>query len=109
MSEANKPNRARMVLVALILLSGAYWAGARYSARQPLKVEAVPAPTPSGSPDQLPISAVPVSTAAQRDAALTDMARRHEFSRIGDERVFSRIRDNCSRFAFRHLTVLVTE
>src|SRR5882724_927361 len=72
MSEANKPNRARMVLVALILLSGAYWAGARYSARQPLKVEAVPAPTPSGSPDQLPISAVPVSTAAQRDAALTD-------------------------------------
>lgn len=50
-------NRARIVLAALILLLGAYWAGARFGQRQPTNVEAVP------------LSAANV---AQRDAALTD-------------------------------------
>ena len=63
MSSVNKFNRARIVLAALILLIGAYWAGARYGQRQPSKVEAVPL---RGA------SAPSATTIAQRDAALTE-------------------------------------
>lgn len=63
MSSVNKFNRARIVLAALILLIGAYWAGARYGQRQPSKVEAVPL---GGA------SAPSAATIAQRDAALTE-------------------------------------
>jgi putative serine protease PepD len=56
MTAANLSNRARIVLAALVLILGAYWAGARFGPRQPSKVEA------------LPRSA---ATNTQRDAALS--------------------------------------
>jgi putative serine protease PepD len=56
MTAANLSNRARIVLASLVLILGAYWAGARFGPRQPSKVEA------------LPRSA---ATNTQRDAALS--------------------------------------
>ena len=56
MTASNTSNRTRILLTALLLILGAYWAGARYGPRQPSKVEA------------LPRSA---ATDAQRDAALS--------------------------------------
>jgi len=56
MIAANPSNRARIVLAALVLILGVYWAGARFGPRQPSKVEA------------LPRSA---ATNTQRDAALS--------------------------------------
>src|SRR3989442_4520286 len=60
MTAVNSPNRARIILAALVLLLGAYWAGARFGPRQPTKVEAVPLGG-SSSPAEM----------AQRDASLT--------------------------------------
>jgi len=60
MNAVNSSNRARIILAALVLLLGAYWAGARFGPRQPTKVEAVP----------LGGSSSPAET-AQRDASLT--------------------------------------
>jgi putative serine protease PepD len=59
MTAVNTSNRTRIILAALVLILGAYWAGARYGPRQPTKVEALPG---GGS----------ISTIAQRDAALTE-------------------------------------
>jgi S1-C subfamily serine protease len=56
MTATNTSHRARILLSALVVVLGAYWAGARYGPRQPSKVEA------------LPRSA---ATDAQRDAALS--------------------------------------
>ena len=61
MSLINKSNRARIVLAALVLILGAYWAGARYGPRQLTNVEAVP-----------PMASNVSLTTAQRDAALTE-------------------------------------
>jgi len=60
MTLINKSNRARIVLAALVLILGAYWAGARFGPRQPLRVEAVPLPSPN------------LLTTSRRDAALTE-------------------------------------
>jgi len=60
MAAVNSFNRARLVLVALVLLLGAYWAGARFSPRQPVTVEAVPSAPPKTA-----------SGSSQNDAALT--------------------------------------
>jgi len=68
MTASNSSNRTRFVIVALILLGAAYWAGGRYSSRQPTSVEAVP-PGTSSAPAP---NALPASTQAQRDAVLTD-------------------------------------
>ncbi len=57
------PNRARLILAALVLLLGAYWVGARFGPRQPGSVEAVPLGAGKSG-----LSA----NAAARDAALTD-------------------------------------
>jgi S1-C subfamily serine protease len=57
MTAANTSSRSRIVLAALVLLLGAYWAGSRFGPRQPTSVEA------------LPRAATPVSA---REAALTD-------------------------------------
>jgi len=62
MTAANTTNRARIILAALVLILGAYWAGARFGSRQPTKVEALPAGSSSPS----------ATTVAQRDAALTE-------------------------------------
>jgi S1-C subfamily serine protease len=69
MAAANNSNRARLILVAIIFLGGAYWAGARFSSRQPFDVQALPgveSPLP-GAP-----APAPALVAAQRDAALTE-------------------------------------
>src|SRR5579864_1285711 len=58
MSVRNTSNRARILLAALVLILGAFWAGARFGPRQPINVEAVPL----GSS----------SSAAQHDAPLTE-------------------------------------
>jgi putative serine protease PepD len=58
MTAVIKSNRARIVLAALVLILGAYWAGARFGSHQPTKVEALPL---GGS-----------NSNAQRDAALTE-------------------------------------
>src|SRR3989475_2544829 len=56
MTAANTSHRSRILLSALVLILGAYWAGARYGPRQPSNVEALPRST---------------ATDAQRDAALS--------------------------------------
>ena len=60
MTLINKSNRARIVLAALVLILGAYWAGAHFGPRQPSSVEAVPRGNASSS------------TIADRDAVLTE-------------------------------------
>jgi S1-C subfamily serine protease len=61
MTAPNTSRRARIILAALVLLLGAFWAGARFGPRQPIQVEALP----------LGGSTIPVSI-SQRDAALTE-------------------------------------
>jgi len=56
MTAANTSYRARILISALVLILGAYWAGARFGPRQPSNVEAVPRSA---------------TTDAQRDAALS--------------------------------------
>jgi S1-C subfamily serine protease len=61
MTSGKTSNRARIILAALVLILGAYWAGARYGPHQPTSVEAVPlgssanqAPNDAGlDPDEL--------------------------------------------------------
>lgn len=55
----------RPLAVIAILILGAYWAGARWGARQPISVEAVPNPGPADTPEAKNVSY------AVRDAALT--------------------------------------
>jgi S1-C subfamily serine protease len=61
MTAVNTSHRARIALAALVLILGAYWAGARYGSHEPSKVEALPL---GGSNSATPVS--------QRDAVLTD-------------------------------------
>src|SRR5882757_7577974 len=58
MTAVNTSHRARIMLAALVLILGAYWAGARFGPHEPTKVEALPR---GGSPTAI----------AQRDASLT--------------------------------------
>jgi S1-C subfamily serine protease len=57
MTAPNSSNRARIILSALVLILGAYWAGARFGPRGPNNVGAVPLNT---------------TNVSQRDAALSD-------------------------------------
>jgi len=59
MNARNTSNRARILLAALVLILGAFWAGARFGPRQPVNVEAVPLGSSS-------------SNTAQHDAPLTE-------------------------------------
>jgi S1-C subfamily serine protease len=61
MSVVNTSNRARILIAALVLILGAFWAGARFGPHQPTSVEAVPLGDSSSS-----------SSVAQRDATLTE-------------------------------------
>src|SRR3989442_5326259 len=61
MTAVNTSHRARIILAALVLILGAYWAGARFGPHEPTKVEALP----------LGGSSCPTA-ASQRDASLTD-------------------------------------
>jgi S1-C subfamily serine protease len=60
MNLGNPSNRARIFLAALVLILGAFWAGARFGPREPSKVEAVPLGSSSLSP------------VAGRDSGLTE-------------------------------------
>ena len=60
MSAGKLSNAARLLVVAVVIIGGAYWAGGRWGQRQPRKVEALPLATPE---------AKEVST---RDGGLTD-------------------------------------
>jgi S1-C subfamily serine protease len=60
MSTVNTFHRARVIIAALVLILGAFWAGARFAPRQPVNVEA------------LPLGGTRPSTVPQRDAALTE-------------------------------------
>src|SRR6266571_2136806 len=61
MTAVNTSHRAHIILAALVLILGAFWAGARFGPHQPTNVEALP----------LGGSSTP-KTVAQRDAALTN-------------------------------------
>ena len=62
MSAGKASNAVRLAIVAVVMISGAYWAGGRWGQRQPRKVEALPiAAEPAG-----------VTEVAARDAGLTD-------------------------------------
>jgi len=61
MTAANHSRRTRIILAALVLILGAYWAGARYGTRQPTNVEALPL----GGSNAL-------TDVSQRDATLTN-------------------------------------
>ena len=66
MPTVHAPNRARLILAALVILFGAYWVGARFGPHQPIDVGAVPpAPTDNGGTLSHP-------TVNQRDGTLTD-------------------------------------
>lgn len=60
MTVARSPNAPRLIIVSLLILVAAYWAGARWGKREPVDVGA-------GSPTKL----VSVRDASARDAALT--------------------------------------
>jgi S1-C subfamily serine protease len=64
----------RLMIAALVLILGAYWAGSRWGQRQPIGVEALPAPGELPIGPQQVATALPASatTIAARDAALTD-------------------------------------
>src|SRR5882672_11147312 len=66
MSPAKKSGNqsSRIIFIILLLLAGAYWAGARWGPRGPQNVGAVPLGSNSKSADN--------ASSAQRDAALTD-------------------------------------
>ena len=70
MSGGNASNRARLVLVAIILVLGAYWVGTRYGPRQADKVEAHRA-TPAAEPT-IPAPASVADKAGQRPLGLID-------------------------------------
>lgn len=55
----NSYNRGRLIIAGLVLILGAYWVGARYGKREPVRVQAVPLESPA-------------SNVAKRDAGLTD-------------------------------------
>jgi len=61
MSEISTSNRTRIILAALVLILGAFWAGARFAPRQPTSVEALPLG-----------GAAAAKSIAERDSALTD-------------------------------------
>jgi S1-C subfamily serine protease len=68
MSAGKTANVVRLVIVAIVLISGAYWAGGRWGEHGPKRVEALPvAATPAA-----PASFRESSRDAARDAGLTD-------------------------------------
>ena len=68
MSAGKGSNAVRLIVVAVVIIAGAYWAGGRWGQRQPRKVEALPLETVARTPEAA-TQATPVSA---RDAALTD-------------------------------------
>jgi S1-C subfamily serine protease len=65
MAAEKNSTRARFLLLTLIFLGAAYWAGGRFSSRQPIEVQARPA-------GDAPVAAVAKSIAVKSDAGLTE-------------------------------------
>src|SRR5213083_3058183 len=61
MTAVSTSHRTRIILAALVLILGAFWAGARFGPHQPTSVEALPLGGANAA-----------KSIAQRDAALTD-------------------------------------
>jgi S1-C subfamily serine protease len=70
MTRGNSTTRTRLMLVALILVLGAYWVGARFGPRQAEQVEAHRAT--AEPPAQEVVAAAPVKTAGNPLVALTE-------------------------------------
>src|SRR5664279_5624150 len=71
MSGANASNRARLILVAIILVMGAYWVGTRYGPRQADKVEAHRA-TPAAEPAIPAPASAAEKAVSDRSVSLTE-------------------------------------
>jgi len=67
MSTGKAANVVRLAIVAVVLISGAYWAGARWGERGPKKVEALPAKATPATP-----SSYREPVRENRDSGLTD-------------------------------------
>jgi S1-C subfamily serine protease len=70
MSAGKGSNAVRLIVVAVVIIAGAYWAGGRWGQRQPQKVEALPLGTGAGAPEA--VAGTEVTQVSSRDAALTD-------------------------------------
>jgi S1-C subfamily serine protease len=70
MSAGKGSNVVRLIVVAVAIIAGAYWAGGRWGQRQPQKVEALPLGTGAGAPEA--VAGTEVTQVSARDAALTD-------------------------------------
>jgi S1-C subfamily serine protease len=70
MSAGKGTNAVRLIVVAVVIIAGAYWAGGRWGQRQPRKVEALPMGTGAGTSE--PVAGTEVTQVSARDAALTD-------------------------------------
>jgi S1-C subfamily serine protease len=68
MSAGKTANAVRLVIVAVVLISGAYWAGGRWGEHGPKRVEALPVATTPAAPASFRES----PRDAARDAGLTD-------------------------------------
>ena len=55
MSAGKLSNAARLLVVAVVIIGGAYWAGGRWGQRQPRKVEALPLATPEAKEVSVPV------------------------------------------------------
>jgi S1-C subfamily serine protease len=72
MSAGKGSNAVRLIVVAVVIIAGAYWAGGRWGQRQPQKVEALPLGSGAGTTEVATEPATQVSQVSARDAALTD-------------------------------------
>jgi S1-C subfamily serine protease len=62
----------RLIVVAVVIIAGAYWAGGRWGQRQPQKVEALPLGSGAGTTEVATDPTTQVAQVSARDAALTD-------------------------------------
>jgi S1-C subfamily serine protease len=72
MSAGKGSNAVRLIVVAVVIIAGAYWAGGRWGQRQPRKVEALPLGSGAATTEAGTDPATQVAQVSARDAALTD-------------------------------------
>ncbi len=72
MSAGKGSNAVRLIVVAVVIIAGAYWAGGRWGQRQPRKVEALPLGSEAGTAEAAAEPGAQVAQVSARDAALTD-------------------------------------
>ncbi len=72
MSAGKGSNAVRLIVAAVVIIAGAYWAGGRWGQRQPRKVEALPLGSGAGTAEAVSEPGAQVTQVSARDAALTD-------------------------------------